>query len=110
LEFENFNLEEKLSNKFKKGLPCKSLNFMYLGYPSKKSQNHGNSYARKIFMTIFEFIEQLFFSNFVFKLQEDIFQSSGSEYSLKTNMEVSRHFLFYRFETKRVLKRFQKKF
>jgi hypothetical protein len=50
LEFNNIILDKKLSNKFKNGyffqanLPCKSLNFMAPapGYPSKKSQNHGN--------------------------------------------------------------------
>jgi hypothetical protein len=53
LEFKNIIFEEKLSNKFKTivkkflnvRLAWKSLKFMVLGYPSKKSQNHGNPYA-----------------------------------------------------------------
>jgi hypothetical protein len=52
-------------------VPCKSLNFMVLGYPSMKSQNHGTPYVRKIFMTIFELVGQFFFQNDIFKLQED---------------------------------------
>jgi hypothetical protein len=98
-------MEEKLSNKFKKGFPCKSLNFMVLGYPSKKSQNHGYPYTQKIFMTIFKFIGQLFFQNLFLNFKK-IFRSSGSEYSLKTNLEVSRKFLFY--NKSEMLKRFQK--
>jgi hypothetical protein len=50
LEFKNIIMEEKLSNK---NGPCKALNFMVLGYPSKKSQNHS-------YKTIFEFILTIF--------------------------------------------------
>jgi hypothetical protein len=50
---------------------------------------------RKIFMTIFEYVEKNFFQNDVFKLQEVL----KSEYSLRTDLELSRHFLFYRFQT-----------
>jgi hypothetical protein len=47
--------------------------------PSKKSKNHGN------------LIGQVFFQNDVLKFQE--------EYAFGTDLEVSRHFLFYIFET-----------
>jgi hypothetical protein len=55
LEFNNLILEEKLSNKLKNShenfsgvrLHCKSLNFMVLEYPSKKSQNYGNPTPEK---------------------------------------------------------------
>jgi hypothetical protein len=45
-------------------------NFFQIGYPSKTFQNHSNPYARKIFMTVFEFTRQFFIQNDVFKLQE----------------------------------------
>jgi hypothetical protein len=81
-------------------LPCKSLYFMVLGYPCKKSQNYGSLYTWKIFMHIFEFFGQFFFQNDVFKLQEVFSELElRLELSLRTDSEVSRHFLFYRFET-----------
>jgi hypothetical protein len=61
-------------------------------------------------MTVFEFIGQFFFRNDGFTLQED-FKSLGSEYSLRTDLEVFRHFLFYRLETPQIsLKGFLKQF
>jgi hypothetical protein len=51
-------------------LTCESLSLMVLGNLSKKSLNYGNPCDQKIFMTIFEFIGQLFFQNDVFNLQE----------------------------------------
>jgi hypothetical protein len=45
-------------------------NFFQIGYPSKNFQNHSNPYARKIFMTVFEFTGHFFIQNDVFKLQE----------------------------------------
>jgi hypothetical protein len=56
-------------------LPCKFLNFMVLGYPSMKSQNHGNPYTWKIFMTIFELFGQIFFQNNIFKLLRRLFRA-----------------------------------
>jgi hypothetical protein len=58
-------------------------------------------------MAIFEFVGQFFLQNNLFKLQED-FSEHGIRVFLE-NLEVSRHFLFYRFQTE-VLKRFQKQF
>jgi hypothetical protein len=46
---------------------------------------------------IFEFIWHFFFQNDVFNSKKS-FQSLGSEYSLKTDLEVTWHFLSYRFE------------
>jgi hypothetical protein len=69
LEIKTIILEEP-TNKFKNGhekfLPCQSLNFMVLGYPSYKSQNNRNPYTSKIFMAIFQFVGQFFFQNDVF--------------------------------------------
>jgi hypothetical protein len=45
-------------------------------------------------MTISEFIGKYFFQNDIFKLKED-FQSLGSEFSLRMDLDVFRHFLFY---------------
>jgi hypothetical protein len=40
-----------------------------------------------------------FSSKIMFLNSKKIFQSMGSEYSLRRDLETSRHFLFYRFET-----------
>jgi hypothetical protein len=63
-------------------LPCKSLSFLVLGFLSKKSRNHENLDARKIFMTIFEFIGQFFFQNVIYKLQKYL-----SELGIKVFLE-----------------------
>jgi hypothetical protein len=39
------NSKTVINNFFHLRLPCKSLNFMVLGYPSKKSQNHRNPWV-----------------------------------------------------------------
>jgi hypothetical protein len=44
---------------------------------------------KKIFITIFEFIEQFYFQNGALNSKKS-FQSLGSEYSLKTDLEVSK--------------------
>jgi hypothetical protein len=99
LEFKKIILEEKLSNKFKNGhkkfLPHKisrekSLNFMVLAYQSKKSQNHGNPFLS----LMIKFSSKMMFLN-----SKKSFQSMRSEYSMRRDVEASRHFLFYRFET-----------
>jgi hypothetical protein len=43
-------------------------------------------------MTVYEFM-------FMFLNSKKSFQSMGSEYSMRRDLEASRHFLFYRFET-----------
>jgi hypothetical protein len=46
----------------------------------------------KFFMAVFEFIRQFFFQNDVFKLLQNL----GSEYSLRTALEVSNSFTVLR--------------
>jgi hypothetical protein len=105
-------LEEKLSNKFKNvnDQLRSSLNFMVFGYPSKNSQNHGNPYAWKFFITILEFFWQFFFQNDVFKLQED-FSELGIIVFLENGLGSFQTFLILQIWDKpEVLKRFQKQF
>jgi hypothetical protein len=75
-------------------LPCKSRNLIILGYPSNKSQYHRNPTPFLNFLDNFSFKMMFLNSN-------KTFQSLGLEYSLRTNLEVFRHFLFYRFDKKR---------
>jgi hypothetical protein len=49
----------------------------------------------------FAFIGQFFCQNDVFKLQQVYSELFGSEYSLRTYLEISRYLLFYRLETNR---------
>jgi hypothetical protein len=70
-------------------LPCKSLNFMVLGYPRKKSQNYEK---KNFFMTIFELVRHFFFQNDVFKLQED-FSELGIRVFLVNGLESFQTFL-----------------
>jgi hypothetical protein len=62
---EEINSKMVMKNSSLVRLPCKSLNFMVLGHPSKHSQNYRYPY------TIFQFVGQFFFQNDVFKLQEN---------------------------------------
>jgi hypothetical protein len=80
-------------------LTCKSLIFMVEGYPSKKSQIYGNPFTLKIFKPILKIVGQSKMMLINFK---KTFQNLGSEYFLRTDLEVSRHFLFYKFETNRM--------
>jgi hypothetical protein len=83
-----------------------------LGYPKTMKFRYlqGNLTQKKKCMTVFEFIGQFFFQNDFLNIKKS-FQSMESEYSLRRVLEASRHFLFYRFETKTdVLKTFQKQF
>jgi hypothetical protein len=83
---------------------------MVLGYPSMKSQNHGNPYTWKIFMTIFELVGQFFFQNNIFKLQED-FSELRIRVILENGIGSFQTFLILQIWDKpEVLKRFQKQF
>jgi hypothetical protein len=83
---------------------------MVLGYPSKKSQNHGNPYAWKIFITLFELFGQFFFQNDIFKLQED-FSELGIRVILENDIGSFQTFLILQiWDEPEVLKRFQKHF
>jgi hypothetical protein len=84
LKLKNIILERKLSKKSKNG--------------TKIFEPHENPYTWKFFMSIFEFVE-IFISKMMFLNFKKTFQSLGSEYSFGTDLEVSRHFLFYRFKT-----------
>jgi hypothetical protein len=71
----------------------KSLQFMVLGYPSKNSQNHGNLYVWKMFMTVCGWTN--FLPKWFYKLQDDL-----SEHGIKSiPWEWTRHTLFNRFVT-----------
>jgi hypothetical protein len=106
LEFKIIILEVKLSNKFRNDQE----NFSGVDYPSKKSQNHGNSYAWKIFMIIFEYIRQFFSQNDVFKLQAH-FPELGIRVFLENVLGTFQTFLILQIWDKlEVLKIFQKEF
>jgi hypothetical protein len=74
-------------------LPCKSLNLIVLGHPRK------NLYSWSIIIAIFEFAGQFFFSKMMFLNSEKSFQNLRIVNSLGTDLKVSRHFFFYRFQT-----------
>jgi hypothetical protein len=73
----------------------------FLGYPkTMKFRDFQRSLTwKKVFMTVFESIGQFFFQNNVFKLQEVISEHGIRVFFEGTKMKVSRHFLFYRFQT-----------
>jgi hypothetical protein len=60
----------------------------------------GSLTSNELLMTAFEFIGQFFFkSKMMFLNSKKSFQTMGSELTLRSDLEVSRHFLLYRFET-----------
>jgi hypothetical protein len=79
-------------------LLCKSLNFMVLGHPSKKSQTMETFTSEKFSWTFLNLMDN-FSSKMMFLNYKKSPQTLRSEYSLRTDLEVFRHFLFYRFET-----------
>jgi hypothetical protein len=81
LSLKKLFLEENLSNKFKNGHE----NFSVVRY-----------YKTMEFTDLF--FGQFYFQNNVFKLHE-VYSKLGIRVYLENKLEVSRHFLFYRFET-----------
>jgi hypothetical protein len=63
-------------------LPCKSVNFMLLRHPSKKSQSMETFTPEKFSWTFFNLLDN-FSSKMVFLNDKKSFQSLRSEYSLK---------------------------
>jgi hypothetical protein len=101
LEFKNIILEEKLSNKLKNShenfsgvrLPCKSLDFMVLEYPSKKAQNYGNHTPEKFLLLFFSLLDN-FSSKMMFLNYKKSFQRMGPDLAMRSDLKVSRLFLF----------------
>jgi hypothetical protein len=71
-----------------KRLPCKSLNFMIFRHPSKKSQNYGTFTFEKFSWPFLKLLDN-FSSKTMFLNSKKSFQSLRSEYSLRTDLEVS---------------------
>jgi hypothetical protein len=98
-------LEVKLSNKFKNGhenfLAVKDFNgfgtsclyIIKLG----SSKTIEILTCKKISIIIYDFIGQLYLQNDIFELRE-VTELEIRAFLAKTNLKVSKHFLFYRFE------------
>jgi hypothetical protein len=91
------NSKSVIKNFFHIRLPCKYLNFMVLGYPSKKSQNLRNPIASEKLSRLYLSLLHKFSSKMMFLNSKKIFQTMGSEYSLRRDWKLPN--ISYRFET-----------